>query len=58
MIKKAIILYFILLCLMVFYKPNMFKNNHIDLPCIVIILSIVSYFIIDFIYELFFKNKK
>lgn len=50
MIKKAIILYFILLLLVIVYKPLAFRNKTMEFPCVIIILSIVSYFVIDFFF--------
>ena len=55
-IKYAIIIYIILLILAVYNKPNLFKNNNKKclIPCMIIILSIISYYSVS-LFELFFK---
>jgi hypothetical protein len=49
MIKHAIMLYFILLVALITYKPQLFENQTVEFPCVIIILSVVSYFLVDFI---------
>ena len=55
MIKHSIILYFIILFLLLNYRPNLFNLNSINLPCVIVIVSLVSFYLVHFINKI--KNK-
>lgn len=44
MLKHAIMLYFILLVALITYKPELFKKQTVEFPCVVIVLSLVAYY--------------
>lgn len=59
LLKYALIIYIISIGLLYFYKPNLFKThekcNKFMLPSIIIILSIISYYIVV-IFKSFFSS--
>lgn len=57
LLKYALIIYIILIGMIYYYKPNLFnsdeKCNKFILPSLVIILSIISYYIVAIIQGFF-----
>jgi hypothetical protein len=57
LLKYALVIYVILIGLLFFYKPELFKSNEncnkFILPSLVIILSIISYYIVAIMQSFF-----
>ncbi len=55
-VKHSIFLYLMLLLAVMIYMPNAVSGSSINFPCVIVILSVVSYFIVSFTFRIKVKG--
>lgn len=55
-VKHSIFLYLMLLLAVMIYMPNAVSGSNINFPCVIVILSVVSYCIVSFTFRIKLKG--